>query len=231
MNEAQPAPSPALRAANERLLALRAQLERQSDRSAAVQAETAVADPSGPQEPPAPLPAHLGWDSPAVTTAVRTRQTEPETATSKSSVQATSTMPVPSQSRYSAQAVGKPTDSSPDPGNAPATANPDPDPETSNCSPLPDAFPLHPGLALALLRQKEVAVGRLWLLLRLLDSEGRGWLSRADIEAAFTDPDSPTHLCTPRYLRQLLAEGNGRFWVCEGRATKYPPSAAPACAT
>jgi hypothetical protein len=91
MNEAQPAPSPALRAANERLLALRAQLERQSDRSAAVQAETAVADPSGPQEPPAPLPAHLGWDSPAVTTAVRTRQTEPETATSTSSVQATST--------------------------------------------------------------------------------------------------------------------------------------------
>jgi hypothetical protein len=62
-----------------------------------------------------------------------------------------------------------------------------------------------------------VAVGRLWLLLRLLDSEGRGWLSRADIEAAFTDPDSPTHLCTPRYLRQLLAEGNGRFWVCAGR--------------
>ena len=81
--------SPALRAANERLLALRAQLDRpqsaepqqvgqplpQTDQTRS-QAETAVA-----------LPTHLGWDSPAVTAALcqqpeptELQSTEPEPA-------------------------------------------------------------------------------------------------------------------------------------------------------
>ena len=85
-------------------------------------------------------------------------------------------------------------------------------------SPDTDAsvFAIHPSLALALLRRQQVAAGRLWLLLRALDDAGRGWLNRTDIEAAFTNPDAPTRFCTPRYLRQLLAEGDGFFWEREG---------------
>jgi hypothetical protein len=61
-----------------------------------------------------------------------------------------------------------------------------------------------------------VATGRLWLLLRALDEAGRGWLNRADIEAALADPDSPSYFCTARYLRRLLAAGDGLFWQREG---------------
>jgi hypothetical protein len=207
-------PSPALRAANERLLALRAQLDRQT--SAGLQADQPQPDqqrlPSLPHSQPDQteaseetavvntpptnryaLPAHLGWHSPAVTTALRSRQAEPKTAVSSEIPDG------PPAQTLSAQ------------------------PTTTNCSlsdvnfsPLPASFRIHPSLALALLRGQQVAAGRLWLLLRLLDSKGRGWLNRADIEAAFSDPDSPTHFCTPRYLRQLLAAGDGFFWEREG---------------
>ncbi len=214
MSDARPAPSPALRAANERLLALRAQLERQPDRSAATQTETTAADPSDPLDSADQLPAHLGWDSPAVTTAVRARQVA---SAVNGSEETTGTDYLDQFGAGSVEVAVSHSAPPPDPATAASTlqTSAKDQPTSSSLFPLPSSFPLHPTLALALLRQQQVAVGRLWLLLRLLDSEGRGWLSRADIEAAFADPDSPTHFCTPRYLRQLLAEGDGFYWERE----------------
>jgi hypothetical protein len=226
---AMPDPSPALRAANERLLALRAQLARQRSAEAGhpqpestqIPAETAVAPPPDTHHAlPDSLPAHLGWDSPAVTTALRARQ-QSETAVSPDTQ-------APHSSQPPSALAGHDPNSSQPPANAQlstgkcqlSTAN---QPLSSlqqaqgrSFCPLPSSFQIYPSLALALLRGQQVAAGRLWLLLRLLDSEGRGWLDRADIEAAFADPDSPTHFCTARYLRQLLAEGEGLFWQREG---------------
>ncbi len=244
-------PSPALRAANERLLALRAQLaQQQSARTEAARrrplaeqpVQPAVDQPTATPAPPHPdhtraqvetatstssvedvssqattvppspdrasdqpadppmLPAHLGWDSPAVTAAVRARQV----ASAVNGSEETAGIECPDQ--LDTGSVGVTV--------SPTSVPPDPTGPTNHVS-LPSVISLHPSLALALLRQQQVAVGRLWLLLRLLDSEGRGWLNRADIEAAFADPDSPTHFCTPRYLRQLLAEGDGFFWERE----------------
>ena len=201
MIDAMPDPSPDLLAANERLLALREQLERQPDRSAATQTETTAADPSDPTNSPDQLPAHLGWDSPAVTTAVRARQVA-------------SAANDGSEETVGSECLDQLDTGSVEVAVSPTSVPPDPTGPTNHVS-LPSVISLHPSLALALLRQQQVAVGRLWLLLRLLDSEGRGWLNRADIEAAFADPDSPTHFCTPRYLRQLLAEGDGFYWERE----------------
>jgi hypothetical protein len=221
-------PSPELLAANERLLALRAQLARQQagrpneqpaandrqpgNREANEQPEATSPTSPAPTQPPVTLPVHLGWDSPAVTAAIRARQER---------------QPAPAE--YAAVAG-----SATEPNQAPCPIPPpipEPDAGTSDCSlfttdvsPLPASlrqaqgslFTIHPSLALALLRQQQVATGRLWLLLRALDDEGRGWLERADIEAAFTNPDSPSQFCTTRYLRQLLAAGEGLFWQREG---------------
>ena len=71
---------------------------------------------------------------------------------------------------------------------------------------------LQPSLALAMLRSGQAATGRLWLLLRYLDENGRGWLELADIRARLTKKGSPTRLCGQRQLRALLQQGNGIFW-------------------
>ena len=232
-------PSPDLLAANERLLALRAQLARPADaqcepchRQLDQQPGTQPV-PDQPAVPPAPLPlpTHLGWHSPAVTAAVRVRQvasaaTGSEETACAEHLDRISTGPAEeATSTGSVQAVSpnEPPPAQAPTGSASKTISKD-QPSPSSFCPLPSSFTLHPSLALALLRQQQVAAGRLWLLLRALDGEGRGWLARSDIEAAFADPDSPTHFCTPRYLRQLLAEGDGFFWEREGSEASSEPA-------
>ena len=73
-------------------------------------------------------------------------------------------------------------------------------------------IPLQPSLALAMLRSGQTAAGRLWLLLRYLDENGRGWLELADVRDRLTKKDSPIRLCGPRQLRALLQQGNDLFW-------------------
>jgi hypothetical protein len=223
-------PSPELLAANERLLALRERLAGQRAQAAAADQPDAHRPPANkpqgsrqlqddapiPGQPdarsPASLPPHLGWDSPAVTSAIRARQEQQPAHAERAAVAGSATA----------------SDQAPFDFPSPTT---EPDAGTSSCplltanaSPLPAAlrqaesshFTIHPSLALALLRRQQVAAGRLWLLLRALDEAGRGWLNRTDIEAAFADPDSPSYFCTTRYLRQLLAAGDGLFWQREG---------------
>jgi hypothetical protein len=74
---------------------------------------------------------------------------------------------------------------------------------------------LFPTLALAMLREGQVASGRLWFLLRHLDREGRGWVNRAEAYKVFTGRTSPLQFCSRRHLARLLAEGEGLFWTAD----------------
>ena len=71
---------------------------------------------------------------------------------------------------------------------------------------------VHPTILLAMLRQHLEAPGRVWLLLRAIDRDGRGWLDVEDIRRHFTEKDSPHLICGWRRLRQLLVQGEGLFW-------------------
>jgi hypothetical protein len=75
-----------------------------------------------------------------------------------------------------------------------------------------ETLKLHPSLALAMLRAGQTAAGRLWLMLRYLDGDGRGCLELAAIRPLLTRKESPTRLCGQRQLRALLRQGNGLFW-------------------
>jgi len=73
-------------------------------------------------------------------------------------------------------------------------------------------IPLQPSLALAMLRSGQTAAGRLWLLMRYLDENGRGWLDLSEVRDRLTAKGAPTRLCGPRQLRALLQQGNDLFW-------------------
>ena len=71
---------------------------------------------------------------------------------------------------------------------------------------------VHPTLLLAILKQNLEAPGRVWLLLRAIDSQGQGWLKIEDIRCLLTTTDSPWRICGWRRLRQLLKQGQDIFW-------------------
>ena len=73
-----------------------------------------------------------------------------------------------------------------------------------------------PSLALAMLKEGQVAAGRVWWLCRHLDSAGSGTLRIAMIKQQLTHKDSPIQLCGWRRLRQLLTMGEGLFWTRQG---------------
>ena len=70
----------------------------------------------------------------------------------------------------------------------------------------------HPRLLLALLRQKREAIGRVWLLCRYIDKDGRGWLDLEVVQHHLTHKNSQLRIGGQRRLRQLLAAGEGQFW-------------------
>jgi len=71
---------------------------------------------------------------------------------------------------------------------------------------------VHPTILLAILKQHLEALGRVWLLLRAIDRDGRGWLDVEDTRRHLTEKGSPYHICGWRRLRQLMAQGEGVFW-------------------
>jgi hypothetical protein len=71
---------------------------------------------------------------------------------------------------------------------------------------------VYPSLLLAMLKQNQEAAGRVYLLLRHLDSTGRGWLPIEEIRAQLTRKESPLKVMGWRRLRQLLHQGEGVFW-------------------
>lgn len=75
---------------------------------------------------------------------------------------------------------------------------------------------VYPDLALALLRNKIAAPGRIWLLLKHIDEEGRGWLERKDVDRFLAQEGSKYRVCGRRQLRKLLSAGDGIFWRRSG---------------
>lgn len=100
----------------------------------------------------------------------------------------------------------------------PTSISPLPPPSQVNSHPVvppapPSAhFQLHPDIGLAMLREEQVAAGRIWLLLRHLDSDGRGWLSLPEIRQRLTATNAELRVCGWRQLRNLLQNGEGLFW-------------------
>jgi hypothetical protein len=70
----------------------------------------------------------------------------------------------------------------------------------------------HPTMLLTILKQHFESPGRVWLLLRVIDRNGRGWLDVEDARHCLTGKGSPYRICGWRRLRQLLAQGEGVFW-------------------
>lgn len=78
---------------------------------------------------------------------------------------------------------------------------------------LPKTIKLYPDVAIGLLRQEQVAVGRLWLLLQTADAVGCGWVEEARARQLFTGKRGELRFCGVRQLRNLLAQGEGAFWL------------------
>jgi hypothetical protein len=71
---------------------------------------------------------------------------------------------------------------------------------------------VYPSVAQGMLREGLAAPGRVWLLLRILDENGRGWLTEAEAQALFTAKRSATYLFGKRQWRNIVKMGDGVFW-------------------
>ena len=76
---------------------------------------------------------------------------------------------------------------------------------------LPDVC-VSPSILLAMLRTENVAAGRIWLLCRHLDQNGRGWLPVDKLRDQLCTKGHALRVCGWRRLRQILAAGQGIFW-------------------
>jgi hypothetical protein len=154
-------PSPALLAANERLLARRAEVQRVKSLPAAavevslpyIKEESTLSECSAGLPDLRRLPAHLGWGSAPLSQALR-RVQQPEAADAVAVPVATASEPASNEEPA-----------------APATAHHQP------------GIKLYPDIGLAMLREETTSTGRLWLLLRELDPAGRGCFRVANIKA------------------------------------------------
>lgn len=71
----------------------------------------------------------------------------------------------------------------------------------------------YPSLGIGALRTKQVPQYVVWLACRFLDQRGQGWLPLTAVRAWLTGMDSSLRLFGWRRLRQVLRQGNGRFWT------------------
>ena len=69
-----------------------------------------------------------------------------------------------------------------------------------------------PDIALAMLRTKTAAAGRVWLLLRHFDAAGRGRVAAEDAARWLTGDEPATRICGRRQWGNLLRAGDGLFW-------------------
>jgi len=86
-------------------------------------------------------------------------------------------------------------------------------------NPVPDVISrssttitIHPTIAMAILRQHLEAPARVYFLLRVIDSAGRGWLPLEQVREQLAKKESPLRICGWRRLRQLVKEGEDIFW-------------------
>lgn len=188
--------SPELQAAQERLTQLRQQLGNISgvarlEENGVSHGRFSPPPPSSHQAPQSDLlrlqtqlaewPAHLGWETDALTAVLRPLS-RPQTTVNDLAV-------TPVDTKLAVPALSEPA--------------------------IPEGtavFPLYPDLALAMLRNGQTAVGRVWLLLRTMDEAGSGWLTEAHCRKALTARESSWRVCGLRQWRNLLRDGEGIFW-------------------
>ncbi|MCP4363603.1 MAG: hypothetical protein GY796_36855 [Chloroflexi bacterium] len=131
------------------------------------------------------LPAHLGWESSAVANIERRRRRR----------QPRQAKPV----AWPEQIISTPTPSAVDA-------------ELTEPPAIPASVALYSDIATAMLRKRQTAPGRVWLLLRALDKDGRGWVSVAEAQRILAESGSPLYICGKRHFRRLLQQGRGVFW-------------------
>ena len=203
-------PSPQLEAANQRLYALReqARVKRQAAGAPGELPRSAVnglpwdAGASQPSDSAtasiATLPRHLGWWSQPLTAVLRRQALESSSDDTDDREWL---------ARFEETAVPASAD----------TANEQHKPSisrhaTTNETQLPDWVKLYPDIGLGMLREELTAPGRLWLMLRYLDSEGCGVIRIDIIRRKLTRKNSQLRLCGKRQLRNLLQDGEGVYW-------------------
>lgn len=71
---------------------------------------------------------------------------------------------------------------------------------------------VQPSLLAQFIKQEVVAIGRVWLLARAIDIDGRGWLAVENLRTQLTGKGSNLRVCGWRRLRQILQQGTGVFW-------------------
>lgn len=81
----------------------------------------------------------------------------------------------------------------------------------------PTTIALSPQLLAAMLRMGSVVAGRVWLLARVLDEDGRGWITVDQLRDKLTKKESGWRVCGWRRLRQILNAGRGQFWQRDDR--------------
>lgn len=198
-------PSPALLEAQERLEQLRNKIQagkKAPDRDALPAGQTADHRPDRNSvgagvavtaSELGTLPPHLGWFSQAVTEAVRADRRR-RAANEPNGEKGLPDQEIGTISHPPENSDRAPQNRSFQPGNCPTVK-------------------VYPDIALGMLRQGEAAPGRIWLLLRYLDQEGRGWLRIDIVKDKLTSKTSKLRICGWRQLRKLLNGGEGIFWA------------------
>lgn len=185
--------SASLLAANKRLHAMREQ-------EVVAQAQTPAlapvpVDDTAAQEAVA-LPSHLGWGSTAITAVLR--QNDVEQVAKQEPPWQQSLQEDFSSSSYNIDTVSQ-QETQPK--------------QTQELDLSPDgSVKLYPDIGLGMLRQEMAAPGRLWLMLRYLDKEGRGSLRIDNTTTLLTERNSSLRLYGKRHLRNLLKHGETLFW-------------------
>ncbi len=132
------------------------------------------------------LPSHLGWESERVTAVLRQHQSSEKEPTDWTPSRFIEKTAVPRPTELSSKAT----------------------PSTTN-----QTIKLYPDIALGMLRQEKAAAGRIWLLMRHLDRDGRGWIEVNAAREQLSQKGSPWRVCGWRQLRNLLNAGEDIFWV------------------
>jgi hypothetical protein len=181
--------SPALLEAQRQLVFLRARHLAGGECSEKPAGETPPKQPPHPflEKPSLPLPKHLGWVSARLTTALSISRENSERV------------------RSSAEPVNLSD------GKAPLTTRKCPG-DRSEIFPRDRRVKVYPDIALGMLREEQVAAGRIWLLLRYMDSSGKGWISISAARESLARKNAGLRVCGWRQLRKLLARGEGLFW-------------------
>ena len=203
--------SASLLAANERLLALRKQIQATKSKEPTEKATDIppwqIAEPSSHfpsiTDYVSQLPDHLGWDSAAATQAIRTALSQHSLAPDHV---------IAKQLKADHPSFRSILDGS-YAGGQPLGVSENDTVGTQLRLPIDgDTVKHYPSIGIAALRNEQAAIYRVWLMCRYLDVQGRGWLPVQDVRKQLTGKESKLRLFSWRRLGQILGQGHGRFW-------------------